>query len=143
MKMTSEQEIADTCMAYKVRSAARTITRRYDDALRPADLRSTQFTLLTVLTMKRKVGMGELSEMLSMERTTLLRNLKPLVLRGFVRIQRNGRPSPMEISISESGEAKFHEAIPLWQKAQARLKEDLGTEEFETALSTLGGFAKL
>jgi len=141
--MMTELEVAEKCIAYKVRVAARAVTRRYDEALRPVELRSTQFTLLTILAVFKRATMAELSDRLSMERTTLLRNLKPLEQRGFVHIEGDGRPSPMDVSISSLGEAKLREAIPLWEKAQAHLKQDLGANVFQTALETLEGFAKL
>ena len=40
------KEIGRTCACFKVRKAARAITKLYEDVLRPSGLRATQFSLL-------------------------------------------------------------------------------------------------
>ena len=44
--MPTEREILESCACHKVRTAARAITRAYDDALRPVGLRAPQLTVL-------------------------------------------------------------------------------------------------
>src|SRR5271166_6364646 len=135
--LTSEFEIAETCLAFKVRSAARAVSRHYDHALRPADLKATQFTILNLLAADGPTTMASLANRLAMERTTLLRNLAPLQRRGLVTLEGDGRPSPTTISLSAGGRAKLEAAIPLWERAQASLRSGLETGHFESALAVL------
>src|SRR6476661_1265500 len=72
------------CACFAVRRAARTITQHYDRHLKAAGLRATQFTVLVVLKNGGPQPLHRVAELLGMERTTLTRNLKPLVARGWV-----------------------------------------------------------
>ena len=60
----------------------RTITHHYDEALRDSGLRNTQFTLLATLVQTGPMPMTPLAAFLSLERTTLTRNLKSLLRDG-------------------------------------------------------------
>jgi DNA-binding MarR family transcriptional regulator len=81
-------------------------------------LRNTQFTLLATLAQTGPLAMTRLAAFLSLERTTLTRNLKPLLRDGLVesRAEKDGRVR--KIAITARGEAKARTAFPLWKKAQ-------------------------
>ena len=66
------------CTFANLRKASRTVSQAYNDALRPAGLKATQFTLLATLNKRGEVSVSELAAALVMDRTTLTRNLKPL-----------------------------------------------------------------
>jgi hypothetical protein len=72
------------CTCLGLRKAARAVTQMYDQTLKPAGLRSTQFSLLVAAERAGPRGIGELAELLVMDRTTLTRNLKPLLVRGLL-----------------------------------------------------------
>jgi hypothetical protein len=59
------------CTCLLMRRAARRITQLYDEHLRPAGLKTSQFSLLANLRQADGVAMGELADRLSMDRTTL------------------------------------------------------------------------
>src|SRR5688572_19531801 len=73
-----------SCICFAVRRAARLVTQRYDFHLRPVGLRGTQFTVLVVLQSAGPHPVNRLAQMLGMERTTLTRNLRPLLTLGYV-----------------------------------------------------------
>jgi DNA-binding MarR family transcriptional regulator len=106
------------CACTAIRRASRTITHHYDEALRDSGLRTTQFTLLATLVQTGPMPMTPLAAFLSLERTTLTRNLKSLLRDGLVesRAQEDGRVR--KIAITAKGEAKARGAFPLWKKAQ-------------------------
>ena len=80
--MTTEREILESCACHKVRTAARAITRAYDDALRPVGLRATQLTVLVATASDESVSITALAKLMGMDRTTLTRNLRPLEAEG-------------------------------------------------------------
>ena len=45
--MPTEREVIENCACYRIRTAARVVTRAYDEALRPVGLRATQLSVLT------------------------------------------------------------------------------------------------
>src|SRR5690242_13796834 len=69
-RMLSERYILENCACGKVRMAARALTRRYDDALRPAGLRATQFALLVAISANGAQSIAALAKELGMDRST-------------------------------------------------------------------------
>jgi DNA-binding MarR family transcriptional regulator len=111
------------CVCSAVRKASRAITHHYDTELRSAGLRVTQFTLLATLAQTGPMPMTRLAAFLGLERTTLTRNLKPLLRDKLVepRDEKDGRIR--RIAITPRGEAAAREAFPLWKKAQDSVKK--------------------
>ncbi len=52
------------CMCANLRRAARVLSQRYDEALRPLGLTITQFTILQALSLAGEVTQGELGKFL-------------------------------------------------------------------------------
>jgi DNA-binding MarR family transcriptional regulator len=124
------------CTCQLLRSAARRVTQVYDDALRPAGLKTSQFSLLATLRHADGLTLGELAERLSMDRTTLTRNLRPLQQAGWV----ERVPDPIDrrrihLVVTPSGRATLAHARPLWRDAQQAFRARLGTPSV-TALHT-------
>jgi DNA-binding MarR family transcriptional regulator len=71
-----------TCLA--VRQAARHITQFYDQHLAPLGLRTTQFSILAKLKRLGPMTINALADELVMDRTTLGRNILPLVREGLL-----------------------------------------------------------
>jgi DNA-binding MarR family transcriptional regulator len=117
--------------------AARLVTQRYDDALRPAGLRIMQFTLLARLHAVDRVTMTALAEQASLDRTTLTRNLKPLIERGYVRVIAGKDQRERLVTVTERGREALREALPLWERAQTSMTDGLGQEATSALLSLL------
>src|SRR5262245_36289534 len=79
-------QVRDTCWCLHVQRAARSVARRYDEALRPVGLSNGQFSLLMSLHRPAPPNMAEVSAVLAMDRTTLTANLKPLERRGLLQV---------------------------------------------------------
>src|SRR5215216_4690522 len=73
------REVARACACANLRKAARAVTQVFDEALAPSGLRATQFTLLVTSRLMGESTINELAEKMAMDRTTLSRNLKPLL----------------------------------------------------------------
>ena len=115
----------------------RVVSQSYDAALKPAGLKATQFTLLAVIAGRGPMPMTRLAEILVMDRTTLTRNLKPLVAKGWAEIGRERDERVRLISATEAGKAVVAEAAPLWRQAQARVEHRLGAERLSELLDGL------
>ena len=76
--------VRDHCLCLAAQRAARALSRRFDDALRPMGLTSGQFSLLMALNRPEPPKMGAVAQLLAMDRTTLTANLKPLERRGLL-----------------------------------------------------------
>ena len=109
---------ARQCVCTAARRHSRDLTRAFEKAMRGSGIRGTQFTLLATLVQTGPMPMTPLAAFLSLERTTLTRNLKSLLRDGLVesRAQKDGRVR--KIAITAKGEARARGAFPLWKKAQ-------------------------
>ena len=94
--------------------------------MKPSGLKATQFTLLAVLAGRGDLPLTKLSEILVMDRTTLTRNLKPLLAKGWLEIGREKDERIRLISITDAGRSIVAEATPLWREAQTRVTKKLG-----------------
>src|SRR5262245_37106023 len=118
MKPATDLQECLSCSCFAVRRAARAITQHYDRGLRPSGLRATQFTLLVVLALEGRKPLGQVANLLGTERTTLTRNLRPLVARGLIRVEPHPDRRIQLLEATPRGIAAARKALPLWREAQ-------------------------
>jgi len=114
------------CTCFRVRSAARRVTQIYSRHLAPAGLKISQFSLLGFVSAQGPVSIGRLSELLNTDRTTLTRNLRPLLAEGLVERAESGDRRRRELVATPAGRALFKRALPLWAAAEQEVRESLG-----------------
>lgn len=122
LTFTATLDVRDTCLCLHAQRAARALARRFDEAFRPLDLTSGQFSLLMALNRPEPPTMRAVAEVLALDRTTLTANLKPVERRRWVEIVvgRTDRRS-RTLLLTDAGRAKLAEALPLWRRTQAEL----------------------
>ena len=113
------------CACLKVRTASRAVTRFYDDAFRPVGLRATQLSALVAVASSDAVSIASLSRLLGMDRSTLTRNLRPLEEKGLVMLGPEGHHRSRTLSTTPKGEQLLRRAVPLWEKTQEKIREEL------------------
>jgi DNA-binding MarR family transcriptional regulator len=114
------------CTCAMLRRTARRVTRIYDRALRPAGVRLTQYSVLANVARTGGLSISQLAGCLEMERTTLTRNLRPLVRAGWVIVARGNDRRQRSVGLTQAGRQVYEEAYPLWQAAERHLREELG-----------------
>jgi DNA-binding MarR family transcriptional regulator len=115
------------CVSFRLRRAARQVAKFYDAALKPVDLRNTQFTLLAVLVSGGAQNIGQLSQAMATDGTTLTRNLEVLVRRGLVENTTHDEDERIRlVKASVSGGQLYAKGLPLWRSAQQRMLDVLG-----------------
>jgi len=117
---------APPCLCGTLRKATRAVTRLYDEALRPAGLRITQFALLRHLVRRGQVRMRDLSALLVVEETALNRSARALADRGWIAIETGADRRERMLSITAAGRAILAEAEPLWSGVQRQMSDELG-----------------
>jgi DNA-binding MarR family transcriptional regulator len=114
------------CTCFKLRRLTRTMSRLYDQHLATVGLKTTQYSLLTHAA-GEPLPVAELAERLGTERTTLTRNLKPLLEAGWVTLEAGADSRQRIVTITAAGRAKVAEAYTAWRAAQTALESLLGT----------------
>ena len=88
------------CYALAARKNARHLSRLYDRWLAPAELSVSQFSILALVDAHGQLKITELADMLSIERTTLVRALKPLQTAGWVVAERPDTGRSFDVRLS-------------------------------------------
>ena len=131
-------DIGNACICLGLRKAARIVSRRYDETLRPVGITSGQFSILASLLTDRPRVLGSLAELLAMDRTTLNRNLKPLEALGFVETVKDAEDGRVRaLRLTTRGRAVLDTALPLWRSAQALSTAQLGRDTWPDMLGKL------
>ena len=116
------------CTCFRMRGAARRVTQIYSRHLAPTGLKISQFSLLGFVAARGPVSITELSEMLSTDRTTLTRNLRPLLATGVIERAAAGDRRRRELVATAAGRALFKRALPLWVAAEQEVRAAMGTK---------------
>jgi DNA-binding MarR family transcriptional regulator len=114
--------VRDTCLCLHLQRAARALARRFDDALRPLDLTSGQYSTLMSLNRPEPPSIGSVASLLAMDRTTLTAALKPLARRGLVSVMVNaGDRRSRRLELTPAGRALLARAVPVWRRTHAEI----------------------
>jgi DNA-binding MarR family transcriptional regulator len=125
--------VRDCCLCLHVQRAARTLARRFDEALRPLGLTNGQFSLLMSLNRPEPPGMAAVSSLLGMDRTTLTAALKPLERRGLVKVARD--PSDRRgrrLSLTGHGKIVLASAVPVWEQTHLQVTASLPNGDMDS-----------
>ena len=125
------------CVCFNLRRATRVVTQFFDAEMRRHGIRSTQGSILAALHSTGTSNMAELGEILGMERTTLLRNLRPLQRDGLVAVEGGGHGGRVELSLTAKGRKQIEKLVPAWESAQRAAVQVLGEERWSSLLADL------
>lgn len=131
----------ENCTCFNLRRVTRVITQCFDAEFRRYGIRITQTPILNALKARTGWSMAEMSDFLGMERTTLLRNLRPLHREGLIEINGAKRGGQVELAITKKGRTTVTKLLPAWRSAQEKVVALLGEKRWSTILSDLGQVA--
>ena len=127
-----------TCMCLQIRKTDRIVTGLYDAFIRKAGLKSTQYCLLRCIDNLGKPCLSDIASALSMDQTTVTRNVEKLKRRGLVSASPSSvDPRRTNIEVTPAGIAMLGEARKAWEEAQNEMKACLGEEEYQQLYNLL------
>lgn len=141
MKVSPTQ--LDRCTLNTTRRLTRAMSHLYDAALSSVELKSTQFSLLATLRYQGELPLSQLAKALLMERTTLTRNLKPLIARGLVESKTEQDKRIKIIALTQQGDALLSKAEPLWKTAQMSVVDRFGRDRWEKLVIEMAALSDL
>ncbi len=133
--------VRKNCICFNLRRVTRVVTQFFDAEMRRHGIRSTQGSVLAALHTTGPSNMAELSEILGMERTTLLRNLRPLQRDGFVTVEGGGHGGFVELALTPKGRRQIEKLAPAWESAQRTAVKILGEKRWAAVLADLDAVA--
>lgn len=114
------------CTCFRIRGAARRVTQIYSRHLAPTGLKISQFSLLGFVAAEGPLSIGRLSDLLATDRTTLTRNLRPLLQGGLVERATSGDKRRHVLVATPDGRGLFKRALPLWVAAEQEVRAAMG-----------------
>ena len=131
-------EIARDCVGVQVRILNRAVSRIYDDVLRPHGVKFSQMNVLTVVAIRGPVQPVEVARILSMEKSTLSRNLRVLEQKQWIDTHAGESGNTVLLRLTPAGRRLLKAAAPAWRDAQTRVTGLLG----DRATTAIRGAAK-
>jgi DNA-binding MarR family transcriptional regulator len=129
-----ELRAATRCINLRVRRPSRLVTRHFEHALQDTGLSAARFSLMGMVALKQPLSPIALAGMLDLDKSTLSRNLRPLIHSGVL-ISKPVSAGGQSLLITRKGRAVLQRALPAWKKAQVEVLAMLG----EDVVSRLDG----
>jgi DNA-binding MarR family transcriptional regulator len=115
------------CTAACMRRITRRMTAFYEPYLQPAGVSLSQYSLLSNLSDSAQ-SLSELANLLEMDRTTLTRNLEPLLKQGWIARESGNDARKRMFRITPAGRKVRRAAHQSWKSAQSALEKALGRD---------------
>jgi DNA-binding MarR family transcriptional regulator len=117
----------DECNLLAIRRAARYITQLYERHLGSFGMTAAQFSIMAKLARRPHQTMLDLAQAMVMERTTLVRALKPLQRDGLIHTEPSEHDARTHVfSLTKAGERTLSEANRGWRAAQEEFEAKFG-----------------
>ena len=118
---------ASLCTGFRLRKLSRIVTQRYDRELAAAGLNLNQYSILRRAA-RTPQTVGSLAREIGMDRTTLSRDLKPLIAEGWIELISSKEDARARlVHVKPAGKRVLERAQPLWRKAQDEIDARLGS----------------
>ncbi len=127
--MEQKKRQTPACTGALMRRTMRRLSQHYDEALRPLNLKLTQYSVLANLAAYPDSSITDLADVLEMDRTTLTRNLGPLQRRGLVQIRTGSSPRNRAVALTPQGVDLLRTAKPVWRAAEEGIRAQLGGDD--------------
>ncbi|QEE30559.1 winged helix-turn-helix transcriptional regulator [Terriglobus albidus] len=121
----------ELCYCHAAKGSARLLSRIYDRHLSSVGINIQQLTILSMILHNPGMLMANLADQMIMERTTLVRALKPLQEAGFIASELAGTGRTLSFGITRTGKEKVLAARPHWQAAQHEIETKVGVKQAE------------
>lgn len=135
---------SDDNVLMKTRLLSRAVTDIYDGKLRPFGIGAIHFALLDVIGRTEPTTRAALARIEHLDKSTLTRNLKSILVEGWVQEVRegaNGRTRP--IVLTTSGKQLMLDAKPAWLAAQNEIKKLIGQERISAVVDSVDRITKV
>ncbi len=113
------------CTCFRLRKLARLVSQRYDRELAQVGININQYSILRRASAHPR-ALGELARELGMDRTTLSRDVKPLIAAGWVELASGEDARQRMVKVTANGKRLVARAQPIWRQAQDAIEASMG-----------------
>lgn len=131
------------CHCLNIRRASKAVTDFYDRYLQKCGVTVSQFGVLQAVKRRKDSCISDLAGALRLDRSTLVRNLRPLLAAGLIEDRSLSGTRKRRLHLTKAGEDVIAKGQPFWDSAQRELEEKLGKKNMEELYSSLGKLLEL
>ena len=131
----------ESCLGSRVRSLSRKLDGIYRKHLGNADLTENQLSIMMALYKTGTIEQNQIAQLLTLERSSLSRNLVRLVKSGYV--SKTGPTNRPKIGLTKEGKTLVEQLRPVWEAAMDEIHAVLswydlkGFQQFEAKIRDL------
>lgn len=125
------------CYCINLRNAAAAVSDIYDSYLKPFGLTVRQYSLLTCLGQIGEASTTYLADYVSLDRTSVVRLIKPLLERGLIEDLAESGKRDRRLHLSRKGKDLLEQAKPEYKKAHHEIENKLGKENLTSIMNIL------
>lgn len=120
------------CHCINLRRAANAVSQFYDRCLEDSGLTLNQYSILCNIDRIAPCSVTELAARTRLERTTLVRNLKPLLAADWVYDAAAPGNRRNQLALTSSGRVRMQTAREAWARAQRDVEAHFSPEELQS-----------
>lgn len=120
-----------SCYCINLRRLNNVVTKIYDEYLEEIKLTVNQYSLLININKLEICSVSDLAIYVGLERTTLVRTLKPIFDKGLIEDISQSNQRNRKIKITEKGKELLKEGKPLWNQAQKEMEDKIGKDNIK------------
>ena len=117
--------------------ASQSVIDHYARKLEPSGVAVMQFSILRAVDSLEQCGVCALAEALGLDYSTVARSIKPLIERGLLADDADGRGRQRQLHLTAAGRGALQVGQPLWDEAQRDVRALLGEDELWRLRQTL------
>lgn len=131
------------CLCNQIRRTDRTINRFYDGALKIHGINAPQFALLSLLSAVPGASVSELTQLASMDQTSMTRSLQGLEKNLWVNGEVGEDKRLRHFYLTIQGQRLHKEAKKTWEKCQSKIEMYFPLDQFQGLVANLTQLRKV
>jgi len=115
------------CINAKLRKLHRLLNTAYQSKINPFGLRGSMLSILFMIGKKKNINQKSIAEALVLDQSTISRDLKRLIQKGWVQVSKGADSRNSELSLTTEGYLLLEEVSPIWAALHQKVEAILGT----------------
>lgn len=115
------------CLNGKLRKLHRLINSAYMAKFKPFGLKGSMVSILFIIGKNKGVNQKKIADLLILDQSTMSRDLKRLVAKGWVNMYKGEDPRQSKLELTKNGCLLLEEITPLWSQIHTKVENILGS----------------
>ncbi len=117
-----------TCIGSQVRKLNRILSKKYNDNFSGVGVKISQVNILFATSARHGILQSEIANVLVLERSTLHRDIKRLLDRNLLRLEKNPGIKSPSVYLTDEGKAFVKQLVPIWRATQEEVSQIINND---------------